>query len=123
MSSNQLVNSGTSSGLMEKIGFTLVYCIVLYFSFIVIQIVYQYLNKLSINRTVLLDETYIMDDKMVTINQNPNMPDSVPVHLSDNEYSGVEFSYSFYINVSQKGVCIQKYTKMIQIHFLFIMSE
>jgi hypothetical protein len=40
-----------------------------------------------------------MDDRALTIIQNPNSAGSKSVHLSDNERTGVEFSYSFYLHV------------------------
>jgi hypothetical protein len=51
------------------------------------------------NRTELLPYTYNIDDKAVIISQNPNVKRSKPTALSDNERSGVEFSYSFYLYV------------------------
>jgi hypothetical protein len=52
------------------------------------------------NRTVLLPNTYNIDDKSITISQNPNLKGAKPVHLSSNERSGIEFSYTFYLNVN-----------------------
>lgn len=51
------------------------------------------------NRRELLPYTYNIDDKAITIAQNPNVKDAKPTALSDNERSGVEFSYSFYLYV------------------------
>jgi hypothetical protein len=51
------------------------------------------------NRTVLLPNTYNIEDRSITIAQNPNIKGSKTVNLSSNERSGVEFSYSFYIYV------------------------
>jgi hypothetical protein len=52
------------------------------------------------NRTELLPYTYNIEDKAISIPQNPNVKGSKPVHLSDNERSGVEFSYTFYLQVN-----------------------
>jgi hypothetical protein len=52
------------------------------------------------NRTKLLPNTYNIEDKAINIPQNPNIKGSKPVNLSDNERSGIEFSYTFYLNVS-----------------------
>jgi hypothetical protein len=51
------------------------------------------------SRTELLPYTYSIDDKSINLLQNPNIPGSKSVSLSDNERSGVEFSYSFYLHV------------------------
>ena len=73
--------------------------LVLYVAFIFIEVIYKYITRLSRNETVLLQNTYVMDDRSLVIKQNPNQMDSKTVNLSDNERTGVEFSYSFYINV------------------------
>jgi hypothetical protein len=73
--------------------------LVLYVAFIFIEVIYKYITRLSRNETVLLENTYVMDDRSLVIKQNPNQMDSKTVNLSDNERTGVEFSYSFYINV------------------------
>jgi hypothetical protein len=64
-----------------------------------IELVYKYINRLYLNRTELLPYTYNIEDKSINIPQNPNIPGSKTVHLSNNERSGVEFSYSFWLNV------------------------
>jgi hypothetical protein len=51
------------------------------------------------NRTVILPYTYNIEDKSIIVSQNPNIKGSKTVHFSNNERSGVEFSYSFYLHV------------------------
>jgi len=51
------------------------------------------------NRTTLVANT-INSDKMISVPQDPNVSGSNTVHLSSNEHTGVEFSYSFYLNVN-----------------------
>jgi hypothetical protein len=65
-----------------------------------IEIIYKYINRLSMSRTELLPHTYNIIDKSITIPQNPNIKGSKSVSLSNNERSGIEFSYTFYLNVS-----------------------
>jgi hypothetical protein len=60
------------------------------------------------NRTELLPYTYNVDDKTITIAQNPNVRDAKPTSLSDNERSGVEFSYSFYLYVHPSAFRTEK---------------
>lgn len=90
--------SSNSSGVMQLITVA-VALLVLYVAFIFIEVIYKYITRLSRNETVLLENTYVMDDRSLVIKQNPNQMDSKTVNLSDNERTGVEFSYSFYINV------------------------
>lgn len=89
-----------NSGLLNQFIFAGVIIILIYLTFVFTEIIYNYMNRLSMNRTPLLEDTNVMDDTMVTIAQNPNFPKSNPVHLSVNERSGIEFSYSFFINVN-----------------------
>jgi len=90
--------SSNSSGVMQLVTVA-VALLVLYVAFIFIEVIYKYITRLSRNETVLLQNTYVMDDRSLVIKQNPNQMDSKTVNLSDNERTGVEFSYSFYINV------------------------
>lgn len=95
---NKSANQG-QPGIVEQIVFALVLVIIVYLTLIFIEVIYKYLNRLHINRTVLIENTCITDDKAINISQNPNIVGSIPVHLSDNERSGVEFSYAFHLNV------------------------
>ena len=63
----------------------------------------KYLNKFGKQKTVLLLDTYPSDGDSITIVQNPNLPNSNSIFMSDNERTGPEFSYSFFINVAQQN--------------------
>ena len=97
---NSQNNSGAQPGIISQVLFALVLVIALYLVLLFIEIIYKYINRLSMNRTQLLPYTYNLEDKAINIPQDPNVKGSKPVHLSDNERSGVEFSYTFYLNVS-----------------------
>jgi hypothetical protein len=92
-------NSGEKSGAMNQAMFGAALVLVVYLSLLFIEIVYKYINRLSMNRTNLLPYTYNIDDKTKTLIQNPNVVGSMPISLSDNEKSGIEFSYTFYLHV------------------------
>lgn len=92
-------NTGQMSGTMQQVLLSLAVVVGLYLSFVFVEVMYNYINRLSMNRTELLPNTYAMDNKSITVPQNPNVARSKPIHLSDNERSGIEFSYSFYLNV------------------------
>jgi hypothetical protein len=51
------------------------------------------------DRVELFPDTYVSGAKMFTAVQNPNNPKSKLASLSDNQRSGVEFSYSMFINL------------------------
>ena len=97
---NQQFNSGAQPGIIQQILFALALIVALYLALLFVEIIYKYMNRLAMNRTVLLPNTYNVEDKAINIPQNPNVKGSKPVHLSDNERSGVEFSYTFYLNVN-----------------------
>lgn len=90
--------NGSSSTVQQALyGIAVVF--VVYLVLLFSELMYHYFNRLHMNRTELLPYTYNTDDKAITIAQNPNVKKSKPTALSDNERSGVEFSYSFYLYV------------------------
>jgi hypothetical protein len=95
----RLNNQSGESGIFQQILMSIVWVFIVYLALMFVEIVYKYINRLSINRTVLMPNTYVTDDKSIIIPQNPNISGSKTVHISDNERSGVEFSYSFYLYV------------------------
>jgi len=99
-SNNQSFNSGQKPGIIAQILFGLALVVGLYLVLLFIEVIYKYVNRLSMSRTELLPYTYNIDDKSINIAQNPNITGSKPVNLSNNERSGIEFTYSFYLNVS-----------------------
>jgi len=94
------INSAETPGIMPQLIFSLTLLAILYVVLLFIEVVYKYFNRLSINRKVLLPNTYNIDDKSITIPQNPNIRGNQYVSPSDNERSGIEFSYTFYLNVN-----------------------
>ena len=96
--SNASASSG-SSGVMEQALYAIAVVFVVYIVLYMTEMLYLYFNRLHMNRTELLPYTYNVDDKSITIPQNPNVRDAKPTSLSSNERSGVEFSYSFYLYV------------------------
>lgn len=91
-------NQKSGSVIQELLlGFGLV--IALYLSALFIEIIYKYIDRMAMNRTELLPNTYRTEDKSIIIPQNPNIKGSKTVHTSNNERSGVEFTYSFYLYV------------------------
>ena len=91
--------SNGSGTTMVQVFYGLMYVGILFLVFIFVELMYKYWNRLSMNRTVLVANT-INSDKTISIPQNPNASGSNTVSLSSNERTGVEFSYSFYLNVN-----------------------
>ena len=93
-------NAVQGPGLVPQLllGFTIT--VVLYLAFMFIEIIYKYIKRLGMNRTELMPITYNAEDKSINVSQDPNVSGSNPTYFSDNERSGIEFSYSFYLNVN-----------------------
>jgi hypothetical protein len=96
---NASTASASQSGMVQQMLMSIVWVFLTYLALIFVELIYKYINRLSINRTVLLPKTYITDDKSVNVPQNPNVIGAKTANISDNERSGIEFSYSFYLYV------------------------
>ena len=102
MSGSNTYYNTSSNGygeVVQQILFSAGYIAILYFVFVFVELMYKYINRLSMNRTNLVANT-INNDKTFTILQNPNLAASKSISLSSNERTGTEFSYSFYLNVN-----------------------
>ena len=97
--SSNTSGSASSTGIVQQLLYGMAVVVIVYLVLFTSELLYLYFNRLHMNRTELLPYTYNVDDKTITIAQNPNARDAKPTALSDNERSGVEFSYSFYLYV------------------------
>ena len=99
---NQIVqppSTSSKSGAVQQFIFPIILVIIVYFMFIFLEIIYKYLNRMSINRVDLIPNTCTTDN-MKTFPQNPKQNKEYQLHVSDNERTGIEFTYSFYLNVN-----------------------
>jgi len=93
-------NSSTvGSNAIQQFVFPVIIVIVLYCVFMFLEIMYKYINRLSVNRVELLPNT-CTNNNTKTISQNPLLTDKTLIQLSDNERTGIEFTYSFYLFVN-----------------------
>jgi hypothetical protein len=93
-------NSSTvGSNAIQQFVFPVIIVLVLYCMFMFLEIMYKYINRLSVNRVELLPNTSTSDNTK-TISQNPLLTDKTLIQLSDNERTGIEFTYSFYLFVN-----------------------
>lgn len=106
LSTSSAKNSGTDvmsklngTGVLPQVLLSLMAVVVLYIVVMSVQNFYNYYVKLSQNRVNLMKDTYSIDDNSITIDVNPNDKKSKPLALSDNERSGPEFTYSFFLNI------------------------
>jgi hypothetical protein len=91
------VTANSSGSALYDILFGVVLVACTFLVFIFVELIYKYIHRMSMNRTDLLPYTYAMDSQSKSIVQNPNSRGAKTVNLSDNERSGIEFSYSFYL--------------------------
>ena len=96
---NSISSTAPDSPLMQGV-IALTAVVVLYILLGSIEALGTYFNRLKGNRTELLPITYVTTDRPYTFEQNPNISGHVSLQLSSNERTGVEFSYSFFMNVN-----------------------
>jgi hypothetical protein len=106
--STQINNSSQKPGIISQILYALALVVGVYLVLLFVEIIYKYFNRLAMNRTELLPYTYNIEDKSIVLPQNPNVKGAKTVNLSDNERTGIEFSYSFYLYVNP-GAFRQEY--------------
>ena len=73
--------------------------LLLYIAMLMAEYLYKSFVHLWKERVELFPDTYVSGSKMYTAIQNPGSPKAKTVLLSDNQRSGVEFSYSMFINI------------------------
>lgn len=87
--------SGTS--IVPQIVVGLLISIVLYIVLLSIEMVYKSFKQISGTRVDVLPLTINSLDKPRNFDQNPSIKNATLLPLSDNERSGAEFSYSFFL--------------------------
>jgi Concanavalin A-like lectin/glucanases superfamily len=90
--------TGGSSAILEVM-ISLTAVVVLYVVLGSFEVLSSYFARLAGNRTELLPITYTSDMPYM-FEQNPNINGSKTLELSNNERSGIEFSYTFFIYVN-----------------------
>ena len=98
MSTNATNSGGGASNAGKQIVIGLAAIILVYFFLAGVELTNAYINRLQGNRTELLPITYSTANKTFQITQNPNMTTSLLVQPSNNALTGIEFSYSFFLN-------------------------
>lgn len=98
-------NSGAQAYLLgsspiPQVLLAIVVATILYVIMMALETIYSMWLKAGRSRVDILPYRVTPDDKMRVIIQNPNAPNSMNLPLSDNERSGAEFTYSFYIYIN-----------------------
>jgi hypothetical protein len=76
---------------------------VLYMALGSFELLSKYVNRLDANRVNLLPNSYQMAARTKQLIQNPNLSKGTTVTLSSNEGTGIEFTYSFFLNIPQSA--------------------
>lgn len=104
------LNSGSDSGILgfvsgkgffQQLLLVLVLLTLLFFLFVTVEYLTVSFLKLGSKAVQLMPYTVSAEDKQYVLRQDLNkFPDGKLIPLSDNERTGVEFSYSFYLYVN-----------------------
>jgi hypothetical protein len=98
--SDQAINSSSflsGTGIPAQIITGLVISIVLYIVLLSMELVYKSFRQIAGTRVEILPLTVNSLDKPRNFDQNPSIKNSILLPLSDNERTGAEFSYSFFL--------------------------
>ena len=86
------------NGLIPQILLALIAGIVVFLIFFSIEALVKTYYKYSMSKTVIVQNT-IMSSQSIVVRQDPSDPNAKMLLHSDNEFSGVEFTYSFFLFV------------------------
>jgi hypothetical protein len=91
--------SMTGSNATSQVLSGLVLVIVIYVGMSAVDYIYNSFVAMYRDRVELFPNTYISGAKMFTAIQNPQNPLAKTIYFSENQRSGIEFSYSMFINI------------------------
>lgn len=87
-------------GFFQQLVLVLVILTILFFIFATLEYLFLSYQSIGSRALELVPETVTAEDEQITIVQNPFEKKSKTLPVSDNERSGIEFSYSFYLFVN-----------------------
>lgn len=90
----------TGTGIVPQLVLTLVILAITYITFFAGETLYKAFKQYNKSVVDILPHTYNAEGKTYTFSHKPDQPNSLPLSFSDNERTGIEFSYSFYIYVN-----------------------
>ena len=94
---NRLYTGGQSSELVPSI----ILPVIVFCALMVVDYLYRASSDKSLRFITVLDYTANSADGIVKIPQDPTKPNAAQLGVSVNERTGVEFAYSFFINVQE----------------------
>ncbi len=90
----------TGTGVVPQLLLAVVTLLIIYIVMLSFEQLYRAYKRYDKAVVDLMPLTYSAENKSYTISQDPSDKSALPVSLSDNERTGLEFSYSFYIFVN-----------------------
>lgn len=90
-------------GVVQQVLLALAITIILYLVFMVAELTYTSFIQTSSTRVDLIPITVSSQDKPLVFEQNPNINPNKNLPMSDNQRTGAEFSYSFFLWVNQQS--------------------
>lgn len=102
------------SGFLAQALLVIVLSALLFILMMTLETMYLTWLRASRTRIDVLPYTTNSEDKMKTIVQNPKVPNSVTLPLSENERTGAEFSYSFYIYLNPSNISTNQTTPSLR---------
>jgi hypothetical protein len=98
------INTNTAAtlqgtGLVPQIFMGTLMIVILYIVCVMIEQFYNFYKSSMTIPIKLMPDSYSTEDKSITVAQNPLNPSANPIVISNNERSGIEFTYSFFVLV------------------------
>lgn len=94
------ISSYLGSSLPIQILSALAIIVALYMGFVVLEYIYNSFTNMWSSRVELFPNTYASNGKVRTAVQDPSIGNALTVPMSSNQLSGIEFSYSMFVNIS-----------------------
>jgi hypothetical protein len=98
-------------GLFSQVLLAIIACLILFIVMLGLESIYWSIMRLNKRYVEVMPNTYVSENKMHVIRQSPSAPGAITLPLSDNERTGIEFSYSFFLFVNpstfrtEQGLC------------------
>jgi hypothetical protein len=89
--------SRTGSSTLSQVLSAVAIVVLLYIVLAISEYIYKSFMAMWKDRVELFPDTYVSGSKMYTAIQNPQNPYAKTVYFSDNQRSGIEFTYSMFI--------------------------
>lgn len=96
--------SVTGASALSQVLFGIVLVSLVYFTLAGTEFLYNSFTRMYKDRIELFPDTYVSGPRMLTVLQNPLTPGAKTILFSDNQRSGVEFTYAMFINISSQTI-------------------